>query len=246
MAASAARAVPSLAYLASAAFGLLAAGAHASPFPLHLYCEPQTVLAAGFVAIDSEAGVSEDADSDDCSAPQPSGVVASVDTEGAVRHRLHAEARIGLYLAEVTNDLELEVDGGAAGSLSATASASVIVVVQSAAELSFRVQRTGAFGEVLSATLEGPAGIESFDFSDEPEGATVVRLEPLQSDVYYIALHASSALEEAGSSRQELSVEVYAPEPGAPLLVAVGALVLAGARRRAPVGERQRSALHLA
>jgi hypothetical protein len=246
MAASAARAVRSLAHLLSAAFGLLAAGAHASPYPLYLYCEPDTVLTAGYVAIDSETGVSEHADSDDCSAPQPSGVVVSVDTEGAVRHRLRAEARVGLYDAEVTNDLELEVDGGAAGSLSATASARVIVAVDTAAELIFRVRRAGALGELLSATLEGPGGIESFDFSDEPEGVTVVPLDPLLSGVYYIALQASSGLLEAGSSRQELSVEVYAPEPGAPLLVAVGAVVLAAARRRTPAGKRQRSALHLA
>jgi hypothetical protein len=228
--------------LASGALVLLAAGAHASPYPLHLYCEPHTVLAAGFVALDSEEGVSDGADSDDCSAPQSSGEVVSVDVEGAVRHRLRAEARLGLYGAEVTNDLELEVDAGAAASLSATASASVFASVDGPAELTFRVRRGGALGEVL-ATLEGPGGIESFDFSDAPEGATVVRLEPAQSTVYYIALHASSALLEAGSSRQELSVEVYAPEPGAPLLVAVGAFILGGVRRRTLAAHPQRPAL---
>jgi len=109
------------------------------------------------------------------------------------------------------------------------------------ADVILEIAREGELEDTeLSLAVVGP-GVDLFEDLDDDEDGELrfsVELEP--GEDYRAVLIAGAALTDTASGSQTLRVrvDVAAPEPGAPLLLGAGALVLAGAarprRRRRP------------
>jgi hypothetical protein len=149
----------------------------------------------------------------------------------------------------VTSDdgLELRLENEIALDIEEDESATMAVLVEAEArftapegeddipaEIVVNLARTGELDEselTLAVIGEGVSLSEDLDGEDDGELRFPVELEP--EETYTAFLVSASELSDTTAGTQTLTfrVEIPVPEPGAPLLLAVGAATLAGARR---------------
>jgi len=150
------------------------------------------------------------------------------------------------FALEVTSELALEVEDDELAALGVLVEGHARFRAPDAdddlpADVILEIAREGELEDTeLSLAVVGP-GVDLFEDLDDDEDGELrfsVELEP--GEDYRAVLIAGAALTDTASGSQTLRVrvDVAAPEPGAPLLLGAGALVLAGAarprRRRRP------------
>lgn len=217
------------------AAALASAAAAASPSgPLPIECDPSYGGAATDSYQDSEGGWFIGDAFPDCISPAFWNGLGWVDDEGPITHA--DEAAITSDGSSVTArvSLELGLPEGSWAQLSASADARGRFRApgnrSTPATLVFEIERTGAI-EGLSGGphgyVRGP-GVELFpSLRDLPDGTHRFDEVLKPRATYEVGLSAGGELSGTGSGSQRVTFQVLAPEPGGPLLVLVGATLLA-------------------